>query len=395
MDQVIRESKSSQKTIAGTLIEIWLSMLCEALKYIHAKKIIHRDVKPANIFLGKFKNIKLGDFGLAKKLESTMDSAKTECGTPSYKAPEIWKKQPYNEKVDMWALGCTIFELCMLEPRFTYNSIAEIPNFVKEITTSVFHPPIPQQQYGNVARFIPGLLEIQPDRRLSADQILNEEHQEQQQPVAMDVQWVQFEEVKFPGFMTEIELDPSGFQTKLELVRQFEKDLEVVKSETKITEDESCAEPDLEGGRQRQIIGTRSSFARRARAKIINFFGARAQSEPQMMGLEQSDPDMAPLHQHQQPEPLTAAMLAAASPQGKKQMVGERLFPLVQNVMKRSEENICPAEITDMLLEKEDNDMLLLRMLEDKNFLRSKVGTCFFCFDLFHVNITRTSLSGG
>ena len=60
LGQVIRKAKSNQITIAGPLIEIWLFMLCEALKYIHANKIIHRDVKPANIFLGKLKNIKLG-----------------------------------------------------------------------------------------------------------------------------------------------------------------------------------------------------------------------------------------------------------------------------------------------------------------------------------------------
>ena len=152
---------------------MWFGQLSSALKYIHDKKIIHRDIKPANIFLNNFKNLKLGDFGSAKKLEKFMDLTKTNCGSPSHAAPEIWKGEPYNEKVDMWALGCTFFELCTLKPRFTCRSIAEKANLAKEVTTTVFHPPIPQKQYKNIAPFIEGLLEIQPDRRLSADQIVN------------------------------------------------------------------------------------------------------------------------------------------------------------------------------------------------------------------------------
>ena len=153
---------------------MWFGQLSSGLKYIHDKKIIHRDVKPANIFLDNFKNLKLGDFGTAKKLEIIMDFARTQCGSPSYAAPEIWKDEPYSEKVDMWALGCTIFELCTLEPRFTGRSIAEKANLAKEVTTTVFHPPIKQKQYKNIAPFIEGLLKIQPDRRrLSADQIVN------------------------------------------------------------------------------------------------------------------------------------------------------------------------------------------------------------------------------
>ena len=170
--QFINQVKNRQEKIPELIIKMWFGQLCKALKYIHAKNIIHRDVKPSNIFMDEFQNIKLGDFGSAKKLEKTIDFVQTARihGTPNYIAPEIWKKQPYNEKVDMWGLGCTLYELLALKPPFTCNNLADL---VKEVTTSVFPPAIPQHHSGNISHFIPGLLEIQPDRRLSADQIVN------------------------------------------------------------------------------------------------------------------------------------------------------------------------------------------------------------------------------
>ena len=101
-----------------------------------------------------------------------------------------------------------------------------------------------------------------------------------------------------------------------------------------------------------------------------------------MVRLEQPDPDMAP---------LTFAMLAAVSPQQlQKKMLGGRLLPLVHNILKMSAnlETWNPAdraaEVTNILLEKKKKK--LLRMLEDENFLKSKVGIFFHHFDLFYVN---------
>ena len=83
----------------------YFTQICLALKHIHEKKIIHRDLKSANIFLMKSGLIKLGDFGIAKGFQNTIDKAKTFVGTPYYLSPEIFENKPYDSKSDIWSLG--------------------------------------------------------------------------------------------------------------------------------------------------------------------------------------------------------------------------------------------------------------------------------------------------
>lgn len=82
----------------------WFTQICLALKHIHDRKIIHRDLKGQNIFLAKDNKVKLGDFGIARILHRTMEKAKTMVGTPYYISPEIIENQPYSFKVMAWLL---------------------------------------------------------------------------------------------------------------------------------------------------------------------------------------------------------------------------------------------------------------------------------------------------
>ncbi|ORX97149.1 kinase-like protein [Basidiobolus meristosporus CBS 931.73] len=79
--------------------------------------LIHRDIKPENIFITGTESIKLGDFGI-KRIVDAGGAAKTFAGSPYYMAPELLRKQPYSEKVDIWALGLLLYELCTLETLF-------------------------------------------------------------------------------------------------------------------------------------------------------------------------------------------------------------------------------------------------------------------------------------
>eukprot|EP00938_MAST-03A_sp_MAST-3A-sp1_P000865 g865.t1 len=89
------------------------------------KPILHRDIKPGNVFLDRYQNIKIGDFGLAKELSSKSTFAYTNVGTPYYMSPELVNEDRYNESSDIWALGCLIFELASLRTPFdAHNAVA-------------------------------------------------------------------------------------------------------------------------------------------------------------------------------------------------------------------------------------------------------------------------------
>ena len=102
--------------------EIWkllLEISC-ALNECHSKKIIHRDIKPENIFLDSEHNFKLGDFGLAREIEE--DFATSCVGTLPYFAPEVIEGKKYNEKYDIWGLGCVAYEMATLHRPFESKS---------------------------------------------------------------------------------------------------------------------------------------------------------------------------------------------------------------------------------------------------------------------------------
>lgn len=84
--------------------------LCKALEYCQKLNIIHRDIKPENIFISRFGEFKLGDFGIARELERSM-STLSKKGTYSYMAPEMYKGEKYDSRVDIYSLGIMLYKL--------------------------------------------------------------------------------------------------------------------------------------------------------------------------------------------------------------------------------------------------------------------------------------------
>ena len=139
------------------------------LKHVHDSMILHRDLKSQNVFLNRQGRVKLGDFGIAKRLDSTMAMAKTQIGTPFYLSPEICKDEPYNKKTDVWSLGCLLHEMCTLAVPFTAKSMAAL---VRVIMNSP-PPALPRTFSRPLTALVKLLLEKDHRRRPSINDVLN------------------------------------------------------------------------------------------------------------------------------------------------------------------------------------------------------------------------------
>lgn len=107
----------------------------EGLAFLHKNVIVHRDIKAANILRDSEGNVKLGDFGSSKRLQTICSIAglKTVVGTPYWMAPEVINGEGYGRKADIWSLGCTIVEMLTQRPPYAdYESMAAIYKIATE-----------------------------------------------------------------------------------------------------------------------------------------------------------------------------------------------------------------------------------------------------------------------
>ncbi|XP_035180300.1 serine/threonine-protein kinase Nek1 isoform X3 [Oxyura jamaicensis] len=146
----------------------WFVQICLALKHIHDRKILHRDIKSQNIFLTKDGTVQLGDFGIARVLNSTVELARTCIGTPYYLSPEICQNRPYNNKSDIWALGCVLYEMCTLKHAFEAGNMK---NLVLKIISGSF-PPVSMHYSYDLRNLLSQLFKRNPKDRPSVNSIL-------------------------------------------------------------------------------------------------------------------------------------------------------------------------------------------------------------------------------
>ena len=148
----------------------WFTQVCLAIKHIHDRRILHRDIKSQNIFLMKNGQVKLGDFGIAKCLDHTIDKAKTYVGTPYYLSPEIINSQPYDFKSDIWSLGVLLYEMCALKMPFDASNLPQL--YIKIINCN--YPPLNNIYSEPLKKLVKSMLNETSIKRPNITEILNE-----------------------------------------------------------------------------------------------------------------------------------------------------------------------------------------------------------------------------
>jgi len=168
LQNVIRETRASNSSISEDQIWVCLSELLVALVECHAgdEKILHRDIKPGNVFIDGEGNVKLGDFGLARELKDGL--ASTCAGTPYYMSPELNSGKGYNEKSDIWALGCVCYEMAALKPPFQATNSEQLKI---RINTGKLQR-IPSKYSDSLWLLIQSMLDKEPSKRPSAENLL-------------------------------------------------------------------------------------------------------------------------------------------------------------------------------------------------------------------------------
>ncbi|EEE53136.1 hypothetical protein OsJ_35944 [Oryza sativa Japonica Group] len=156
------EVLEDDKCLPEEQVQAIAKQLVKALHYLHSNRIIHRDMKPQNILIGKGSVVKLCDFGFARAMSANTVVLRSIKGTPLYMAPELVREQPYNHTADLWSLGVILYELFVGQPPFYTNSVyALIRHIVKD--------PVkyPENMSAHFKSFLKGLLNKSPQSRLT------------------------------------------------------------------------------------------------------------------------------------------------------------------------------------------------------------------------------------
>lgn len=181
----IKKMRQSGKSFSEDQVIRWFTQAILALKYIHDRHILHRDLKSGNFFLSKSSNIKMGDFGIAKVLECTAACAQTQIGTPYYLSPEICQGKSYGRGSDIWSMGCILYEICAKCVPFDAKDLRSL---IQSITNGPT-PDLPAEYSEPLKCLYAELLDRDPANRPMASDILK-------RPVVQDMVKRMLDEVK-------------------------------------------------------------------------------------------------------------------------------------------------------------------------------------------------------
>ena len=154
-----------------------IKMVLQGLIIIHDKKLIHRDIKGANILLSEDGYAKLGDFGVGTKLLLKENYRSSIKGSPYWMSPQVIQKENYDSKTDIWSLGITCIELTQGEPPFSDLNPNEVMDFIgnKKFIFDDFFQKKKSNYSKEFINFVSKCLEINPEKRANAKELIKHE----------------------------------------------------------------------------------------------------------------------------------------------------------------------------------------------------------------------------
>ena len=163
--QIVAHKKTAKFFEESDIWRIFIQLV-KGLKALHDLKILHRDMKSANVFLFSNGCAKLGDLNVSKVARRGLGY--TQTGTPYYASPEVWKDKPYDHKSDVWSLGCVLYEMITLRPPFRAKDMEGLFNKVCKGQFS----KIPERFSEDLFTIVKYLLQVNSIQRPSCEQIL-------------------------------------------------------------------------------------------------------------------------------------------------------------------------------------------------------------------------------
>jgi len=167
----LRMRKEHNKKATFERVVKFSLQMAEAVKYLHANRIMHRDLKPENILMSNdYNSVHIGDFGFKRQMEHS--SANTVLGSLGFLAPEVAGQQKYSWKADIYSLGCVMYEIATLDIGVNHNfqALHKRDEYFKGIEAAVYN----SYHSRSLANLIQKMLQISPVDRPTAEQVVSQ-----------------------------------------------------------------------------------------------------------------------------------------------------------------------------------------------------------------------------